>query len=106
MNPLVSRLNLKVDSGFMSELREEAQFTKTNSEIVSVKTSKGHIEEHLELALQWLGNRPFITLQDYANITGVSTSTDSRELKQITDNPESAITTEGKGNRKVWVKAK
>lgn len=106
MNPQVSRLNLKVDSEFMRELREKARFTKTNSEIVGVKASKGHIEEHLELALQWLCNHPFITLQDYANITGVSTSTASRELKQITENPESAITTEGKGNRKVWVNAK
>lgn len=104
--PQVNRLNLKVDPAFMSELREEAQFTKTNSEVVSVKASKGHLEEHLELALQWLNDHQFLTLQDYANLTGVSTSTASRELKQITDNPDSAITTEGKGNRKVWIKAK
>lgn len=105
-NPQVNHLNLKVDSAFMSELREEAQFTKTNNEVVSVMASKGHVEEHLELALQWLNNHSFITLQEYANLTGVSTSTASRELKQITENPNSGITIKGRANRKVWGKAK
>lgn len=37
------------------------------------------------------------------SLTGVSRSTASRELKQITSHPEWGIITEGQGNRKVWV---
>ena len=107
---MISRLNLKVDPTFMKELREEARFTRTDSNVVAIKPSKGHLEEHLHLLLDWFKSRttdthphPTITLQEYATLTGVSRSTASRELKQITSHPEWGITTEGQGNRKVWV---
>lgn len=100
----VSRLNLKVDAGFMRELRKEAQFTKTDSKVVAVRPSKGHLEEHLRLAVKWFDTHTTLTLREYANLTRVSASTASRELKQITANPSSGITSQGQGNRKVWVK--
>lgn len=107
--PQISRLNLKVDPTFMKELREEARFTRTDSNVVAVNPSKGHLEEHLHLLLDWFNTRtsnsrphPCITLQEYATLTRVSCSTASRELKQITSHPEWGIITEGNGNRKVW----
>ena len=100
----ISRLNLKVDADFMRGLRKEAQFTKTDSKIVAVRPSKGHIEEHLRLAIKWFDTHTTLTLQEYANLAGVSASTASRELKMITANPNSGIISQGQGNRKVWVK--
>lgn len=109
--PQISRLNLKVDPTFMKELREEARFTRTDNNVVAVKPSKGHLEEHFHLLTEWFNihttrtnPHPHLILQDYANITGVSRSTASRELKQITCHPEWGITTEGQGSRKVWVR--
>ena len=109
--PQVSRLNLKVDPTFMKELREEARFARTDSDVVAVKPSKGHLEEHLRIVQEWFAHHttpanphPSLTLSQYATLTGVSRSTASRELKQITTHPEWDITAEGTGNRKVWVK--
>lgn len=102
---MINRLNLKVDSAFLRELRKEAQFVRNDSRIVAVRPSKGHLEEHLCLAIKWFDTHQMLTLQEYANMTGVSRSTASRELKQITDNPNSGISTQGQGNRKVWVRA-
>lgn len=73
----ISRLNLKVDADFMRGLRKEAQFTKTDSKIVAVRPSKGHIEEHLRLAIKWFDTHTTLTLQEYANLAGVSASTAS-----------------------------
>lgn len=100
----INRMNLKVDQAFIKELREDAEFNKTQSEIVPVAQSKGHVDEHLQQLLTWLQTHDSITLQEYSNITGVSTSTASRELKQICSNPDNSISTSGKATRKVWVK--
>lgn len=51
LQPQISRLNLKVDPTFMKELREEARFTRTDNNVVAIKPSKGHLEEHLHLLL-------------------------------------------------------
>lgn len=100
----INRMNLKVDQAFIKELREEAELIKTQSEVVPIAYSKGHMEEHLQQLIEWLQTHPFITLQEYANLTGLSTSTASRELKVICSNSENGITTSGKATRKIWVK--
>ncbi|MCQ2329164.1 MAG: hypothetical protein MJZ93_01230 [Paludibacteraceae bacterium] len=100
---MINRLNLKVDSAFLSELREEAQFDWKDSRIVAVSSSKGQLEEHLRLAIKWFDTHPTLTLQEYAKLIGISRSAASRELKRITGNPDSGISTQGQGNRKVWV---
>ena len=100
----INRLNLKVDTNFMDELRKEAEFEKVQPEVVPVKPSKGRIDEHVALVHEWLQTHPFITLQEYANLVEVSYTTASRELKAICQNPVFGITSKGKKQTKVWVK--
>lgn len=100
----IKKLNLKVDTDFMEELRREAEFEKVQQEVVMVKPSKGRIEEHAALACEWLETHPFITLQEYAYLAGVSTTTASRELKFICQNPRFGIASKGYKQNKVWVK--
>lgn len=102
----INRLNLKVDTNFMDELRKEAEFEKVQPEVVPVKPSKGRIDEHVSLVHEWLQTHPFITLQEYANLVEVSYTTASRELKAICQNPSFGITSKGKKQTKVWVKSK
>ena len=99
----INKLNLKIDTDFIKELREEAMFEKVQQEVVAVGSSKGCIDNHVELVHTWLKTHPFITLQEYANLTKVSPSTASRELKKICDNPSYGIRLKGTGTRKIWV---
>lgn len=100
----INKLNLKIDTEFMKELRKEAEFEKIQQEVVTVGPSKGHISEHAALAHKWLESHPFITLQEYANLTGVAPSTASRELKKICNNPSYGISSKGAGPTKIWVR--
>lgn len=100
----INRLNLKVDTEFMEELRNEATFVMSQQDIVAVKESKGCLDEHAALVMKWLETHPFITHQEYANLTGVSSSTASRELKAICQNPSYGITSRGERAKKIWIK--
>ena len=101
----INRMNLKVDSNLIGELREEAQFNKVQSDVVLVASSKRDFAKHVELLSEWLTLHESITLQEYANLIRTSTSTASRELKKICAIEESKITSSGIGARKIWVKS-
>ena len=100
----INKLNLKIDNDFMEELHREAEFEKVQEEVVAIKPSKGHLDEHAALARKWLETHPFITLLEYAQLVGVSYTTASRELKTICQNPNFGITSKGKKQNKIWVK--
>ena len=101
---VINKLNLKVDTNFMEELRKEASFVMSQQDIVAIKASKGCLDEHAALAMKWLETHPFITLQEYANLIEMSLSTASRELRAICKNPNYGITSKGERPHKVWVK--
>lgn len=101
----INRMNLKVDSNLIGEIREEAQFNKVQSDVVSVASSKRNFTQHVEMLSEWLTLHESITLQEYANLIGTSTSTASRELKKICTMEDSKITSSGIGARKIWVKS-
>lgn len=102
----ISKLNLKIDAELIKELRKEAVFEKVQQEVVAVNPSKSCISEHVALAHKWLETHPFITLQEYSNLTGVALSTASRELKVICNNPDYGISSKGEGPRKFWIKSR
>lgn len=100
----VNHLNLKIDRTFIKELREDAELVMTQSKIVPIVSSKNHIEEHLKELQTWFQTHNSITLQEYANLNGLSRSTASRELKQISSDPANGIAVVGNATRKVWVR--
>jgi len=102
----INKLNLKIDTDFIKELRKEAVLEKVRQEVVEVGSSKGCINQHVELVHKWLETHPFITLQEYANLTKVSPSTASRELKEICNHLSYGISQKGEGIRKIWVSSK
>lgn len=102
----ISRLNLKADPDFLSQLRAEADLVKVQTEVVRVSRSKGRLSQRYELLMQWLERHSGITLQEYANLVGVSTSTASRELKSLCEDRRYGIACKGTGAWKQWVKAK
>ena len=100
----ISRLNLKTDPDFLSQLREEAELVKIQTEVVKVARSKGRLQQRYDLLAQWLDKHSGITLQEYANLMGVSASTASRELKMLCADKRYGIASKGAGAWKKWVK--
>ena len=100
----VKGLNLKVCPEFLRELKEEAEFELSQSEIVNVTPSKGHRDEHYALLEAWLRTHSQITLTEYANLAGVSVATASRELNYFCNTAGYGVSACGYRNRKVWVR--
>lgn len=71
-----------------------------------VRTSPFSEEERRTRALQFLDEHPFMRISDYMAITGLSRSSANRELLRLSKDPESGITTSGRGGHSVYVKAK
>ena len=103
--PVVSRLNLKPAPELIGRLRSEASFEKSTPEVVAVSRAKGHFEEHQALLRSWMRKHRSITLQEYANLTGISASSASRELKRISSNPANRIVPTGPTVNRCWVRS-
>lgn len=65
--------------------------------------SKYTYNERTELARQFLKKRPFMRVADYANLTGLSKTTASKELLKIVKDPDSGITSTGKQSQKFYI---
>ena len=63
-------------------------------------------EERLQLVLDFLNDptHPFLRLDDYVILTGLSKTVASKELVEFRENKEAGITTTGRGNNKVYLK--
>ncbi|MCR4994357.1 MAG: hypothetical protein K6A32_03110 [Bacteroidales bacterium] len=71
---------------------------------VRIKTSKyPNVKNRMYVAREFLASHPFMTVQDYADITGLSYSAAQRELKDNWDNPAYGITAKGKASHRVYV---
>ena len=103
-NVSIKRLNLKADPEFMQSLQDEASFELSCPDVVKVARSKGRGDEHYALLDKWLDTHGQITLQEYANLTGTSVATASRELKSFSANPEYGILSIGPKHNRCWVR--
>lgn len=63
-------------------------------------------EQRLQRALQYLEREGFMHISDYAYLTKLSRTTAGRELKALSQDPTSGITTKGLGTARVYVKRK
>ena len=61
-------------------------------------------EGRLEMLKKHLQTTPFITVSDYYKLTGLLPATATIELRGWAQDPESGITTNGRGSHKVYVK--
>ncbi|WP_288277030.1 HU family DNA-binding protein [uncultured Prevotella sp.] len=86
-------VNFKVDKKLVDDINRDNTFERASYNPAT--TSPYTPEERLQRA---------ITLQDYANLNGLSSSSASRELAKFVADPASGITEKGAGSHKVWVK--
>lgn len=98
----VKGVNFKVDKKMVDDINQENSFERTTANPIS--PSPYSLEERLQRALSHIDKHGFITLQEYANLNGLSYSTASRELAKLVLDSHSGIKAKGAGSHKVWVR--
>ena len=95
-------VNFKVDKKLVDDINKENTFERMA--FTPSSTPAYTPEERLQRALRHIDKHGFITLQDYANLNKLSSSSASRDLAKFVVDPASGITDKGAGSHKVWVK--
>ena len=71
---------------------------------VRIKRSKyPQVKNRMIVAREFLATHPYMTIQDYADLTGLSYSTAQRELRANWRNPDYGIDIAGMGSHRVYV---
>jgi len=71
---------------------------------VRIKTSQyPQVKNRMIVAREFLATHPFMTIQDYADITGLSYSAAQRELKKAWLDAKNGIAIMGRGSHRVYV---
>lgn len=71
---------------------------------VRIKKSKyPQVKNRMIVAREFLANHPFMTVRDYATITGLSYSAAQRELKASWEDPAYGIAAKGYGSHRVYI---
>ena len=71
---------------------------------VRIKVSQyPQVRNRMIVAREFLATHPFMTIRDYATLTGLSYSTAQRELKEAWQEPKNGITILGSGSHRVYI---
>ena len=68
-----------------------------------LRTSQYSLEERMALAKEYVTQRPFMRVKDYAALTGLSQSKASIELRQLAQRPDAGFKAQGRGTHMVYV---
>jgi len=100
----VTGINYRADKELIRDTDSHCHLTR--GEVRKLCRSPYTKEERLQLALDFLNDptHPFMRLDDYATLTGLSKTVASKELVEFRENAETGITTTGRGTSKVYVK--
>ena len=99
----IKGINFKPDAKLLQALNKEATFERGEADVQVPQKTKLSREERIARAKTIIEKNGFMTLYDYANTTHPSRSVASKDLRQITADPTSGITTRGSHSHKVWV---
>ena len=84
-------------------IRTQSKCQLVRGGVSRLMKSKYSYNERIELARQFLEKHPFMRVADYANLTGLSKTTASKELLKIVKDPASGITSTGKRSQKFYI---
>lgn len=100
----VSNVNFKVDPKLLRRLKRETHLEREVPGVKKITKCEYTREQRIERALGVIKRHGFITLTDYASINTLSRTYASQDLKEISSDPTSPITSAGRGSHKVWVR--
>ena len=100
----VSNVNFKVDPQLLKQLKRETHLEREMPGVKIITKCEYTREQRIERAMRVIKRHGFITLTDYAAINNLSRTYASQDLKEISSDPTSPITSSGRGSHKVWVR--
>ena len=100
----VSNVNFKVDPKLLKRLKRETHLEREMPGVKKITKCEYTREQRIERAMRVIKRNGFITLTDYASINTLSRTYASQDLKEISSDPTSPITSAGRGSHKVWVR--
>ena len=98
----VRGVRFKPTKEFVDMLAEKTRF-EGDGLVRRIKEPAGSVEDRLRLALDELSRQPFLTVTDYMRLTHVNRNRATTELRSFAADPDSGITTRGRGCHKVYV---
>ena len=98
----VKNVTFRSDKELVKEVNRRCDLKRAG--VFQIHRSKYNKEERLKLALNYLSSHSVMRIQDYVELTGLSRTSATLELKEFRENPESGITFSGRGTTKVYIK--
>lgn len=100
----IKGINFRPDPALLAELNQITTFERVESEVKVPSKGKFSREERLAKALAIIDKNGYMTLADYTVATGLCRSSASTDLKVLTADPTSGITSRGSHSHKLWVR--
>ena len=100
----VNGISYKADRDLVGIVNEHCSLERGG--VSRLKNPTLTLEERIAKAHEFLGKYSTMNVSTYADITGLSVSTASRELRRLRNDPASGITCNGRGSNKVYVLAR
>lgn len=99
----VKGLRYAPDKTFIHKLDSRCHLTSEGAGYQSLHYSPYLREERIARAIEFLHTHPFMRLSDYVNLTGLSRTAASTELRELSSDPDVPIRSDGKRAAKVYV---
>ena len=100
----IKKVNFKPDAKLIAEMNKNSNFERATPEVITPNKEVYSLKERIDIALDIIKEKGFMTLPDYTNATKQSRSSASNDLKKIVASPDSPIGVQGSHSHKVWVK--
>ena len=102
----VKDLNFKTAPEMMRSLQMKTKFERVMTGARVLKKNLYTFEQRIENALAIIDEKGHITLGEYAKVNNLSRTAASKELAQITADPEMPIDYTGQASHKIWIRRK
>ena len=102
----VKDLNFKTAPEMMRSLQMKTKIERVMTGARVLKKNLYTFEQRIENALAIIDEKGHITLGEYAKVNNLSRTTASKELAQITADPEMPIDYTGQASHKIWIRRK
>lgn len=97
------KINFRADKQLLYETSVHCSLERSSVKFAR-SSQKFTPNERLKLAQSYLTKSPYLQVSDYCKLTGLLRNSAAKELRQWATQPETDITTRGRGSHKMYVK--